>query len=315
MLILAYMALRDEAQMFVDGLAAMEFPPFETMDVEMQRSILDPVVDSDVEPPRIHSSVDQVVAGSGGDIPIRIFRPNGDSDLPVVLYFHGGGWVIGTLDSHDALCRAIANAATAVVVSVDYRLAPEHRYPAAFDDCAAVMAWVHANAVELDVDGSKMAVAGDSAGGNLAAAVALLARDQDDPKLAAQLLIYPACNLVDIETDSYSANGEGYLLTSGWMGWFIDQYVPEAADRAEGHASPALSESHCEVAPALVLTAEYDLLLDDGKAYADTLRDAGVDVDYFCFDGHVHGFASQIGVMDAADEAVAKMAGFLAKRW
>ncbi len=309
------MALRDEAQMFVDGLAAMEFPPFETMDVETQRAILDPVVDSDVEPPTIHSSIDQTVPGFAGDIAIRVYRPTAEADLPVVLFFHGGGWVIGTLDSHDALCRSIANAAAAVVVSVDYRLAPEHRYPAAFDDCAAVTAWVHANTAELGVDGSKIAVAGDSAGGNLAAAVALLARDQDGPKLAAQLLIYPACNLAETNTASYGANGEGYLLTSGWMDWFIDQYVPETADRTEIHASPALSESHSEVAPALVLTAEYDLLLDDGKAYADTLRDAGVDVEYFCFDGHVHGFASQIGVMDAADEAVAKMAAFLASRW
>lgn len=315
MVILAAMALRDEAQLLIDDLAAMELPPFETMDVDTQRAILDPIPDDAGEPPPIYSSADQMVAGPGGDIAIRLFRPSADNGLPVIVFFHGGGWVIGTLDSHDALCRSIANAAGAVVVSVDYRLAPENRYPAAFDDCAAVTAWVHANADTLGVDASRMAVAGDSAGGNLAAAVALSARDQGGPDLAAQLLIYPACNLAETNTASYAANGDGYLLTSNWMDWFIDQYVPEQAERGAAHVSPALAGSHANLAPALVLTAEFDPLLDDGKAYAEMLATAGVDTEYFCFDGHVHGFAGQIGVMDAADEAVAKMAEFLATRW
>lgn len=303
-----------EAKAFLDGLAALELPPFETMDVAVQRSIFDAAPEDGPEPPPIHSSVDRTIPGPAGDITIRILRPSDAPDLPVVVYFHGGGWVIGTIDGHDNLARAIANQAQAVVINVDYRRAPEDVYPAAFDDCAAVTAWVAANGAELGADSTRLAVGGDSAGGNLAAAVALWARDQGI-NLGGQLLIYPAANLAKPQTDSYEANGEGYLLTQGWMDWFIDQYLPDASARTEPYASPALAPSHAGIAPAMVITAGFDPLRDDGAAYAEKLKGAGVDVHYRHYPEQIHGFASQIGVMTDATGNVNEMAAFLTARW
>lgn len=307
------MPINAEAQVFLDTLAALELPPFETMDATVQRSIFDAEADGP-EPPPIHSSVDRVVPGPAGDIKVRVLRPSDAPDLPVIVYFHGGGWVIGTIDGHDSLARALANAASAVVVNVEYRRAPEDIYPAAFDDCAAVTAWVAANADELGADTSRLAVGGDSAGGNLAAAVALHARDAGTD-IAGQLLIYPATNLADPATQSYADNGEGYLLTSNWMDWFIDQYLPEPAQRSEPFASPALAADLSGVAPAMVITAGYDPLRDDGAAYAESLEAAGVDVEYRHYEEQIHGFASQIGIMADAATNVDAMAEFLAARW
>ena len=301
---------KPEAQLFLDGLAVLDLPAFESMDAATQRSIFD-AENPDGPPAPPIASVRDTTAGG---VPVRVYKPSDDTGLPVVVYFHGGGWVLGNLDSHDNTCRAIANAASSVVVAVDYRRAPEDTFPAAFDDCVAAVAWVAANAGDLGIDASRIAVAGDSAGGNLAAAAALWARDNADVNVAAQVLIYPAVNLADPVTDSYNNNADGYLLTKGWMNWFIDQYLGDA-DRSQPFASPALAESHAGLAPAIVITAEFDPLHDDGKNYADALSAAGVTVQYEDFDGQIHGFATQIGVMADADVAVDQIASFLAANW
>ncbi len=308
------MALKDEAQAFVDTLAELDLPPFETIDVDTQRAMFDTPMEGSPEPPDIHFTEDRTVPGPAGDVPVRVYKPSDATDLPVIVYYHGGGWVIGGLDGHDALCRTLAIRCSAAVVSVDYRRAPEDPYPAAFDDCLAVTRWVADNGAELGVDAARLVVGGDSAGGNLAAAIALAARD-GGPALAAQLLIYPATNLVEPETDSFLANGEGYLLTKGWMQWFVDQYLPDEARRAEANASPMLADSHAGLPPAIVITAEYDPLHDDGAAYAEKLKAAGVDVRYDRFEGTIHGFVSSLLVMSDGQVAVDHIADFLGSRW
>ncbi len=309
------MPVKAEAQLFLDALAALELPPLHEMDAATQRAIFDARNPDAPPPPEVASVDDLSIPGPGGDIGLRIYRPSTNDGLPVLVYAHGGGWVIGSLDSHDSVCRAWANAASAVVVSVDYRLAPENPYPAPFDDCVAALQWAHANAAQFGGDPSRMAVAGDSAGGNLAAALALWARDNDGPALAAQVLTYPVTNIAAPDTPSFAANAEGYLLTAAWMNWFNDQYVPEAADRADPYVSPAMAESHAGLPPALVFTAEYDPLRDDGAGYAKTLGDAGVMVEYVNYEGQVHGFASQIDAMPDAQDAANRAGTFLNSNW
>ena len=309
------MPVKVEAQLFLDALAALELPPLHEMDAATQRAIFDAKNPDGPPPPAVASVEDVMIPGPGGDIGVRIYRPSTDDRLPVLVYAHGGGWVIGSLDSHDSVCRSLANAASAVVVSVDYRLAPEHPYPAPFDDCVAALQWAHTNATQFGGDGSRMAVAGDSAGGNLAAALALWARDNGGPGLAAQVLTYPVCNIADPDTASFADNAEGYLLTAAWMNWFSDQYVPDTADRANPYVSPAMAESHAGLPPALVFTAEYDPLRDDGTNYAKQLTDAGVATEHVNYEGQVHGFASQIDAMPDAQDAVDRAATFLKSNW
>ena len=309
------MALNEEAQGFLAALGELNLPPLETIDAATQRMMFDVPAEDGPEPPPIHSSNDRTVPGPAGDIPVRVYKPSDAENLPVIVYYHGGGWVICGLESHDALCRALANRCDAAVVSVDYRRAPEDPYPAAFDDCLAATAWVADNAAELGVDASRLAIGGDSAGGNLAAAVAVAARDQSGPAITSQILIYPATNLVEPETASYAKNGENYFLTKGWMTWFIDCYIPDVAKRAEVYASPALAESHAGLPPAIVVTAGYDPLCDDGKAYADQLAAAGVNVVYDHFDGTVHGFVSSLMVLSDGQVAADNIAAFVTARW
>lgn len=308
------MALTEQAQGFLDALNALELPPLETLDAATMRSIFDgPNEGADgPEPPAVHAVTAQTFPGPVGPVPIRIYRPSDDADLPVVVYFHGGGWVIGNLDSHDGICRALCGAMHAVVVSVAYRLAPEDVFPASIDDCEAAVAWVADNASDLGIDGAQITVAGDSAGGNLAAVAAQTAH-ANGLRLAAQLLIYPACDLHEPQTPSYSENAEGYLLTAAWMDWFIATYAGGADVSADPRFSPALASSLAGLAPAMVITAEYDPLRDDGENYGAALTAAGVPTEVVRFAGQVHGFANQVGVLDDAHIAVDKMTAFVAK--
>jgi acetyl esterase len=230
---------------------------------------------------------------------------------PVLVYLHGGGWVIGTLDSYDATCRELAQGAGCVVVSVDYRLAPEHRYPAAPEDCYAAVQWVAANAASLGADAKRLAVGGDSAGGNLSAVVSQMARDRGGPAIRFQLLIYPVTD-ADFTRRSYVDNAEGYLLTTASMRWFWDHYVPEQAKRAEPYASPLRAADLSGLPPAWVCTAEFDPLRDEGEAYAKRLQQAGVSTTLTRFDGLIHGFVSMGLVAPKAqagvDEAIAALA-------
>jgi acetyl esterase len=236
-------------------------------------------------------------------IAVRAYRPVRDETLPALVFFHGGGWTIGDLDTHDVLCRQLALGARCAVFSVDYRLAPEHPFPAAVDDCFSATAHVHLHAKDLGVDPARIAVGGDSAGGNLAAVVALLARDRGDPPLSHQLLIYPATDQ-RCGFPSHERNGEGYLLTREGIRFFRAAYLPGEKDRTDWRASPLLAPSHAGLPPAFVLTAGLDPLVDEGRAYADKLAAAGTQVAYREYPDMVHGFVLFGGVVDAANAAV-----------
>jgi acetyl esterase len=236
-------------------------------------------------------------------IAVRAYRPVRDEVLPALVFFHGGGWTIGDLDTHDVLCRQLAAGARCAVFSVDYRLAPEHPFPAAVEDCYAATRYVHSHAGQLGVDSGRIAVGGDSAGGNLAAVVALMARDGGAPRLACQLLIYPATDQ-RCHFPSHERNGEGYLLTRDAIRYFRAAYLPRAKDHLDWRASPLLAPSHAALPSALVLTAGYDPLVDEGRAYAESLAAAGVEVEYKEYADMVHGFVLFGGVIDAANRAV-----------
>ncbi|MBP1687639.1 MAG: alpha/beta hydrolase family protein [Deltaproteobacteria bacterium] len=250
-------------------------------------------------------------APAGPPIPVRIYWPRAGRDpLPMVVYFHGGGWVLGDLESHDPLCRALANEVGTVVLSVDYRLAPEHRFPAAAEDAYAATVWAAAHAAELGATRSRLAVAGDSAGGNLAAVVPLMARDRGGPPLRGQLLVYPVTDCAR-NTPSYEENAEGYFLTAAHMRWYWEQYLG-AADGSHPYASPLRAPDLSGLPRAYVVTAEYDPLRDEGEAYAHRLRDSGVPVTVRRYDGMFHGFFSLADLLPAAREA--NVAAFTALR-
>lgn len=268
----------------------------------------------------VGSVTDQQIPGPAGLIPVRVYRPAanpGGGPLAVIVNFHGGGFVIGDLDTADAQCREMCRRTAAVVVSVDYRLAPEHRFPAAAEDCFAATSWVAAQAAALGVDATRLAVAGDSAGGNLAAVVAMMARDRGGPAIAFQLLVYPVtdCNF---DTGSYRSNGDGYLLTAATMRWFFDHYAPPPIDRTHPHLSPLRASSFANLPPALVMTAEFDPLRDEGEAYAQRLRESGVAAQALRMDGHIHGFFATTrqlpSTVPAMEQACAALRQALAKR-
>ncbi|WP_406690134.1 alpha/beta hydrolase [Saccharopolyspora sp. ID03-671] len=282
-----------EAQQLLAALGEAGMPPFEHMTVPQARAATNGFIDLQ-GPPEDIATEDRTIPGPAGSIPVRIYTPAGEGPAPVIVYFHGGGWVVGDVEICDRPVRQIANRSGAVVVSVDYRLAPEHVYPAAFDDCYAATAWVAAHAAELGGDPRLVATAGDSAGGNLAAAVALAARDRQGPDLVAQLLIYPVTDF-DFTTDSYIENGEGYLLTKGSMQWFWAHYLGAQDLGKDPCACPARADDLAGLPPAFVATAEFDPLRDEGEAYADELRSAGVPVTAKRYAGMLHGFAWTLG--------------------
>ena len=252
---------------------------------------------------------DLEAAGAAGPIPLRLYRP-AEGVLPAFIYFHGGGWVVGDLDTHDVVCRQIASLARAAVLAVDYRLAPEHRFPAAADDAWDATRWIAAHATELALDPMRIAVGGDSAGGGLAAAVALMARDSRKLRLALQVLVYPVLDL-RAQSASYSTYAEGYLLTRAAMQWFIAQYAPTPDAVDDWRASPLLAPWVHGVAPAVIVSAELDPLFDEAEAYARRLQGARVTVEYHRVDGMVHGFLTMGGKVDAANRAVETIAAAL----
>jgi acetyl esterase len=256
--------------------------------------------------PPLASVVDRVVPGA--DVPIRVYTPEGDGPFPVCVYFHGGGFTIGSIDSHDPVTRRLASEAGAVVVSVDYRLAPEHPFPAAVDDAWAALQWIAAHAeAELQGEPGKLAVAGDSAGGNLAAVVSLLARDAGGPAIVQQVLIYPTTDASG-EYPSHVENADGPFLSRATMQWFFDHYAPDADD---WRASPMLAADHSGLPPAHIVTAQYDPLRDEGEAYAEKLRAAGVPVTLTRYPTMPHVFLQMWGVLPTAKECMSELAGVL----
>lgn len=296
------MSLDPQVKAFLDALAAEDAPPRETQTVaETRRQMLQQSAQRAGPPQPMAHVEDRTIPGPTGDLRVRIYWPASASNgpLPVLLYFHGGGWVIGDLDTHDVLCRALAHGAGAVAVSVDYRLAPEYPFPAAAEDAYAATAWMAEHASELGADPARLAVAGDSAGGNLATVTCLLARDRRGPHIAFQALIYPVTDYYDPGQPSYFQNGEGYNLTRDGMIWFWDFYLPDHGDANNPLASPLRAPDLRGLPPGLVVTAEYDPLRDEGEAYATRLREAGVPVTLQRYDGMIHGFANMAAVLDA----------------
>lgn len=256
---------------------------------------------------------DFLVPGPAAAVPVREYRPLGSTEkerLPALVFFHGGGWVIGDRDTHDVLCRELCHLAGCAVFSVDYRLGPEHRFPAAFDDAVAVTRWLARHAQDRAIDDTRMAVGGDSAGGNLAAGAALALRDTADVRLAGQLLVYPVTDL-RCETASYQSCGEGYVLGAADMAYFRGHYIADPAHCTDWRASPLLADDHSGLPPALVLTAGFDPLRDEGRLYADKLSAAGNAVQYIGFERQMHGFLGMGGVIDEANTAVRLCADWL----
>ena len=261
----------------------------------------------------IFRTEDRRIQGPGSDIPLRIYTPrelNPGEKLPVLLWFHGGGFVIGSIDTHDSACRMLANKADCLVVSVDYRLAPEHKFPAGVEDCQAAMKWTALHAVEFGGDASCMAVGGDSAGGNLAAVLAILARDAAHPKLVFQLLVYP-CVAPEPETGSHHKFKEGYILSRNSITWFYKQYLRSGKDVNDFRFAPLMHDDLSALPPALIIVAGYDPLRDEGIEYAKKLIEAGNRVRLSNYEGMVHGFYLMGGALDAAKHAVAESADAL----
>ena len=308
------MPLDPDAKLVIEMMRAAGRPPFESLTPDEARAaytnsrrILQPPAEE------VADVSEHTAPGPAGDIRVRFYRgidTTADAPLPALVYYHGGGWLLGDLDSHDVICRRFANAARCCVLSVDYRMAPEHKFPAAVDDCAAATRWVFTEADALRIDPDRIAIGGDSAGGNLAAVLALLARDNALPQPVLQMLIYPATDMAMTSVSSQTIS-EGVPLTSQTMRWFIAHYMKSEADRRDWRASPSRAADLSGTAPALVLTCAYDPLCDEGMTYAHRLQLEGVRVTHLHFSDQIHGFISMGRIIRTAGVAVDMMAAVL----
>ena len=299
------MPVDPQIQQVIDALAASEFRPIQELTPEAGRAQYERMVKArGIAPAAVAAVEDRAIPGPVGDLPVRIYRPERNVDpLPALVYYHGGGHVIGNLDTHDAVARNLCNGVGCVVVSVDYRLAPEHKFPAAAEDAFAAVHWCAAHGPETGIDPRRIAVGGDSAGGNLAAVAALMARDAGSPAIRLQVLVYPVTDYA-CDTESYRTYAQGYgMLEARSMRWFRDHYLRGEADRLDWRAAPLRAADLQGVAPALVLTAQCDVLHDEGEAYAKRLRAAGVDVEHRDCEGMIHGFFTMAPMIDGAVRA------------
>ncbi len=298
------MPLDPQVKEYLDKMAGLNLPGFHTMPVAESRAMFQ-ALRSMVGKPEPVAAVEKRTLAGPVPIPVRAYTPRDESPgpRPALLFYHGGGWVLGGLDTVDALCRKLANASGCVVISVAYRLAPEHKFPTPLDDCFEAARLVEADAGSFGVDPSRIAVGGDSAGGNLAASVALMARSRGGPKLAFQLLIYPIAEH-DLDSPSYLANAEGYGLTRDIMAWYWTQYLGRPEDGLSPLASPLKAEDLSGLPPAFVMTAEYDVLRDEGDAYAARLAEAGVTVEHRCYPGQIHGFIQLAATFPETQRAI-----------
>lgn len=312
------MPLDPQTQAYVDQINATQAPPLSVIPVEKARKAMNRVLaglDSPGEP--VESVEDRRLPGPAGQLSVRIYTPAGDKPLPMLVFFHGGGWMVGSLDTHDSTCRALANGASCLVVSVDYRLAPEHKFPAAPADCYAATRWAAETAAGLGGDPAKLAVGGDSAGGNLAAVVAQMARDRGGPALVGQLLVYPVTDPA-CETPSHQENATGYVTTRDDIRYFWSLYLASDADRDNPYAAPARAANLAGLPPALILTGEYDPLRDEGELYAARLQEAGVPVELTRHEGLIHGFFGMGAILDRTqgirEETAARLRALFGER-
>jgi acetyl esterase len=309
------MPVDPQMQAVLERVAKSALPPFYTVSArearrlyKETRAVLSP------PQPAVAEARELAARGPAGPVPLRLYRGFGTAAgaaLPLLVYFHGGGWTIGDLDTHDIICRTLANNARCAVIAVDYRMGPEHKFPAAVDDCVAATRWVAEQGAALGIDTARIAVGGDSAGGNLAAVVAITLRDAGGPPLAFQALVYPATDQ-RLDSASHAKFGEGYLLTRSNMLWFRDNYL-DPRDYDDWRASPIRAADLARLPPAHIITAGYDPLVDEGRAYSDRLVAAGVPVLYECFEGMAHGFLTMGGAVAAANHALYRLGQSLAQ--
>ena len=251
----------------------------------------------------VYKVEDRSIEGPESLLPIRVYTPSEESPLPIIVFFHGGGFVYGDLDTHDSVCRALANVSNHIVVAVDYRLAPEHPFPAAPNDCYAAAKWVYEHAEELNGDASRLSLVGDSAGGNLSAAVSLMAKEKGGLEIAKQILIYPSTDIKSgNKYPSYEENSEGYFLTKETMGLFGRAYIQDESLRYHPYTAPMLAEDVSGLPPTMIITAEFDPLRDEGEAYGEKLRQAGVEVDVHRENGLIHGFFNLFSIMKSDED-------------
>ena len=302
------MPLDPQAQVVIDQVNALGLPP--VWEVSPAQARLNAASRPRPAGPAVASVVDRGIPGPDGEVAVRIYAPAGSGPFPILVWFHGGGWVLGDLESADPTARHLCQGAGCVVVSVDYRLAPETKFPGPAEDCYAATVWAAENAASINGDASRIAVGGDSAGGNLAAAVSLMAADRRGPAIAHQLLVYPVTDR-NYQTASYIDNAAGYMLARDAMRWYWDAYLASDADAGNPYAAPMQAQNLAGQPPALVITAEFDPLRDEGEAYGRRLREAGVAAAITRYDGMIHGFFGMVGVMDQSRVAVEQAAGAL----
>jgi len=314
------MPLDDQTKGILDAAKEMNAPALYEMGVEGARVALrEMTFPMDTPRQEVAKREERTIPGPAGEIPVRIYWPEDpatSAPRPILLLFHGGGWTIGDMDTHENMSRFYCNEAGLIVINVDYRLAPEHKFPVGVEDCYAALTWAAQNADEIGGDATRIAVTGDSAGGNLSAALCLMARDRGGPAIAFQALTYPA---VDSRMDAYDIYpsrtefAEGYFLTRNDMDWLYEMYFADPKDASDTRCSPMLSTDLAGLPPALVVTAGFDPLRDEGKAYADRLAEAGVPVEHTCFETTIHGFYSFSGALEVGREGLALTADRLAQ--
>ncbi len=303
------MPIDPQIQALLDRAASL--PATHTLPVAEARRQMEARTAALAPPATVGAVAERRIDGPAGPIRLRIYTPASAGPWPLLVFFHGSGFVLCSLDTHDGMCRNLCAGSDCIVVSVDYRLAPEHKFPAALDDCTDAARWAIAHAREFGADAARTVLAGDSAGGNLAAAAALRLRDEEGPPLAGQLLIYPVTDYHTPGTPSYAQNADGYGLTRATMEWFWGHYLADPAGAANPYAAPLKASDLRRLPPTLVQTAEYDPLRDEGELYATRLREAGVPVELSRWNGMNHGFLSWVGVVDRAGEAMDEACAWL----
>lgn len=303
--------LSPESKAYLEGFN--EMPDLHTMEPQAVREMMAQAPPVEVELATVANVKDQFISVGDTEIKVRIYTPEGSGPFPLFIYYHGGGWVIGDLETADPSCRMIANKTGSVVVSVDYRLSPEYKYPVPFNDSYEALKWVYEYAVDLNGDASNITVGGDSAGGNLSATVALRSRDENGPKIAAQILIYPVTDMT-YNTPSYHQFQKGFGLDKNLMIWFVDHYIRDEKDKDDEYAAPLRAKNVNELPPAFIITAENDVLRDEGNAYARRLKEAGVKVETFLEEGLVHGYFTNMAVFqERIKETISRIDMFLNK--
>jgi len=299
-----------QMQAILDQMKAAGWKPTHTLSVAEARRAFTARV---VKGAPVARTVDRTIPGYGGALPVRIHWPAGTGPFPALVFFHGGGWVLGDLDSHDVTCRSLTNQAACVTVSVDYRLAPEHKFPAAVEDCQAAYQWVRAKGRDVGADTARVGVAGDSAGGNLSAVVSQLAASSGAPVPTCQVLIYPAVD-ASLETESHRELVDGHVIPRERLLWYMTQYLSRDSDRTDLRFSPLRAPSLEGQPPAMIVTAGFDPLRDEGRAYADRLREAGVDVVYREYPGQIHAFVSLTKAIPQGMACTLEVADYLRRR-